>query len=128
MKKKYAIYGYVEYAKKMRTKNGIIEARFTGGNINRNAPIPATFATETAEVQRFVEGLPEYKDGVIRCVSIEEQNSADVEVDRVESVTSLQAARAYLSENYGVTLDKVQTKKDILNVAKELGIEFPNIK
>jgi hypothetical protein len=128
MKKKYAIYGYVEYAEKMRTKNGIIEARFKGGNINRNAPLPATFETESAEVQRFVEGLPEYKDGVIRCVSVEEQESASDNVEKVEGVASLQAARAYLSEKYEITLDRVQTKKDILNVAKELGIEFPNIK
>lgn len=128
MKKKYAIYGYVEYAEKMRTKNGIIEARFKGGNINRNAPLPATFETESAEVQRFVEGLPEYKDGVIRCVSVEGQESASDNVEKVEGVASLQAARAYLSEKYEITLDRVQTKKDILNVAKELGIEFPNIK
>lgn len=128
MKKKYAIYGYVEYAEKMRTKNGIIEARFKGGNINRNAPLPATFETGSAEVQRFVEGLPEYKDGVIRCVSVEEQESASDNVEKVEGVASLQAARAYLSEKYEITLDRVQTKKDILNVAKELGIEFPNIK
>ena len=112
----------------MRTKSGIIEARFTGGNINRNAPLPATFETKSAEVQRFVEGLPEYKDGVIRCVSVEEQESASDNVEKVEGVASLQAARAYLSEKYEITLDRVQTKKDILNVAKELGIEFPNIK
>ena len=122
------MYGYVECAKKVRTKKGIIEARFTGGNINRNAPMPATFVTENVEVQNFIEGLSEYKDGVIKCVYSEETESVSAEVEKVESITSLQAARAYLSENYGITLDRVQTKKDILNVAKELGVEFPNIK
>lgn len=122
------MYGYVECAKKVRTKKGIIEARFTGGNINRNAPLPATFTTDNVEVQNFIEGLPDYKDGVIKCVYFEETESVGAEVEKVESITSLQAARAYLSENYGITLDRVQTKKDILNVAKELGVEFPNIK
>lgn len=132
MKKKYAMYGYVECAKKVRTKKGIIEARFTGGNINKNAPVPATFTTDNVEVQNFIEGLSDYKDGVIKCVYSEEtesvSESVSAEVEKVESITSLQAARAYLSENYGITLDRVQTKKDILNVATELGVEFPNIK
>lgn len=126
MKKKYAIYGYVEYAEKMRTKSGIIEARFTGGNINKNAPLPATCTTENVEVQNFIEGLPEYKDGVITCVFKEEATTEEA-AQKVEGVESLQSARAYLVKQ-GVTLDRLQTKKDILSVAKELGIEFPNIK
>lgn len=126
MKKKYAIYGYVEYAKKMRTKSGIIEARFTGGNINRNAPLPATCTTENVDVQNFIEGLPEYKDGVVTLVYKEESVISE-EAQKVEGVESLQSARAYLVKQ-GVTLDRLQTKKDILSVAKELGIEFPSIK
>lgn len=110
----------------MRTKNGIIEARFTGGNINRNAPLPATFTTEKVDVQNFVESLTEYKDGVITCVFKEEATTEEA-AQKVEGVESLQSARAYLVKQ-GVTLDRLQTKKDILSVAKELGIEFPNIK
>lgn len=110
----------------MRTKSGIIEARFTGGNINRNAPLPATCTTENVDVQNFIEGLPEYKDGVVTLVYKEESVISE-EAQKVEGVESLQSARAYLVKQ-GVTLDRLQTKKDILSVAKELGIEFPSIK
>lgn len=126
MKKRYEMYGFVECIIAKRVKNKVLTAHFEGGNINRNMPMPATFTTKDKELQQLVENSKEYKQGVITLAYTEEATTEEA-VQKVEGVESLQSARAYLGKQ-GVTLDRLQTKKDILSVAKELGIEFPNIK
>lgn len=128
MKKRYEMYGFVECIIAKRVKNKVLTAHFEGGNINRNMPMPATFTTKDKELQQLVENSKEYKQGVITLAYTEEAEEKKESVKNVvEEVTNLQSARAYLINTYSVPLEKVQTKTMVLAVAKELGVEFPNI-
>lgn len=122
------MYGYVECIIAKRVDDKVLAARFYGGTINRDMPMPATFTTKNEKLQRLVEESKEFKQGLITVTYTEEEPEEKTAVKNVvKDIANFQSARSYLINNYSVPLEKVQTKAMVLAVAKEMGIEFPNI-
>ena len=126
MTKRYEVSGYAEYLIRVRTEKGLSVAMFTGGCTNIDMPIPASFTTSNVELQKVIEQSADFKRGIVRLVA-EEKAEVEEAKDVLADIKSVQAARAYLIETYNVPLEKVQTKSAVMSVAKELGVEFPNI-
>jgi hypothetical protein len=51
----------------------------------------------------------------------------DVDCIQVEDIETINAAVEYLVETFGVSPDKLKSKKAVLAIAKDNGIEFPNL-
>lgn len=127
----YGIRGIVERFISVRIGKGSATFRFSGGALDSAALRPAQFSTSNAVEQSIIEGLPEFKRGVIKIlkeVKTEEEIQQVVSSgDAYGDVTNIQSARNVLLAK-GVSMDRMQTKAAIMTVAEEMGISFPNWK
>lgn len=109
---------------------------FTGG---QRAPrrINGRFTTTDPEIQEAIEKHPSYgtkftlmkgKKGAQKAKPKEPEGSEKV-VNK--DVTTVPEAKAFLTDSekeFGVKLSEIQNKEAILSKAKELNVEFPNLK
>ena len=125
VKKTYGIYGIVERFLSVRLGGGAITFSFTGGSMDSAAIRPATLTTSNDYEQKIIENHPEFKNGRIKLIKENKVNKPEADVTAVESVANIQDARKYLQER-GYELKDLASKADVLNVAKEMNVVFPN--
>lgn len=121
MKKKYIITGVVEFS--MQTKGKLI--RFENGSVSGLGTVPASYTTDNKEIQDTIEGTSMFKSGQIKIAEVYGGPVPAANVTAVESVANIQDARKYFQER-GYELKDLASKADVLNVAKELNVVFPN--
>lgn len=126
MKKKYAVYGIVEWYANI---NGC-HCHFKNGAINAFAITPATYATADEKEQRIIESSKEFKSGKIKIDKVygtPAKAETTISSDSYPEVTNIQTARVVLG-SMGVSIENMQTKAEVLKIAKEKNITFPNWK
>lgn len=127
---KYGIYGAVERIIAVRIGKATMNITFSGGALDSSGVIPATFTTKNIFEQKVIENHPEFKSGVIKVIhtqNIDEPKAEEKKLLSVSEITSLQQARQYLMDKYGVPMEKMQSKAKVLEAAKEKGVAFPNL-
>lgn len=125
MKKRYAVYGLVEWYANI---DGC-ECNFKNGTINAIAVVPATYTTSDKKEQGIIENSRYFKSGKIKLDKV--YNEPVVQVDTKDEspeakVKTLQQARQFLMD-MGVPMEELQSKAKVLEAAKEKGITFPNL-
>lgn len=129
MRKEYAIKGVVERFISVPLGKGSVTLHFQGGAIDSALRRDATFSTTNPVEQAIVERLPEFKKGVIRLVrTIGTEPAKVAEAGVIDEVTTLQQARQYLMDNFEVTIEDLQTRANVKEVAAKMNITFPNWK
>lgn len=129
MRKEYAIKGVVERFISVPLGKGSVTLHFQGGAIDSALRRDATFSTTNPVEQAIVERLPEFKKGVIKLTRIIGAEPAKVaEAGVIDEVTTLQQARQYLMDNFEVTIEELQTRANVKEVAAKMNITFPNWK
>lgn len=129
MRKEYAIKGVVERFISVPLGKGSVTLHFQGGAIDSALRRDATFSTTNPVEQAIVERLPEFKKGVIRLVrTIRTEPAKVAEAGVIDEVTTLQQARQYLMDNFEVTIEELQTRANVKEVAAKMNITFPNWK
>lgn len=127
---KYGIYGAVERIIAVRIGKATMNITFSGGALDSSGVIPATFTTKNIFEQKVIENHPEFKSGVIKVIhtqNIDEPKAEEKKLLSVSEITSLQQARQYLMDKYGVPMEKMQSKAKVLEAAKEKDVTFPNL-
>lgn len=138
MLKIYAIKGVVERYICVPFGKGSATLHFKGGALDSAVSRDATLTTSNLAEQMLIENLPQFKKGVIKIQKVIQNNPKPAEVfpeTNIQSapaevfpdVTNLQSARAVL-EGMGVSIERLQTKADVLKQAKEQNVSFPNWK
>lgn len=129
MRKEYAIKGVVERFISVPFGKGSVTLHFQGGAIDSALRRDATFSTTNPVEQAIVERLPEFKKGVIKLVrTIGTEPAKVAEEGVIDEVTTLQQARQYLMDNFEVTIEELQTRANVKEVAAKMNITFPNWK
>ena len=127
MRKEYAIKGVVERFISVPLGKGSVTLHFQGGAIDSALRRDATFSTTNPVEQAIVERLPEFKKGVIKLVrTIGTEPAKVAEAGVIDEVTTLQQARQYLMDNFEVTIEELQTRANVKEVAAKMNIVFPN--
>lgn len=131
MLKIYAIKGVVERYICVPFGKGSATLHFKGGALDSAMSRDATLTTSNLAEQMLIENLPEFKKGVIKIQKVIQNNPKPAEVVETSNafpdVTNIQSARAVL-EGMGVSIERLQTKADVLKQAKEQNVSFPNWK
>lgn len=130
MLKIYAIKGIVERYICVPFGKGSATLHFKGGALDSAMSRDATLTTSNLAEQMLIENLPEFKKGVIKIQKVIQNTPKPAEVETSNAfpdVTNIQSARAVL-ESLGVSIERLQTKADVLKQAKEQAISFPNWK
>lgn len=127
MTKKYVISGYIEYSMVLKGKNGYIRCHFEKGAVSGLGYRAAAFTTDKEEVQETIENSDKFKNGLIKLAEVYgDPKPAEVEPSNTYlDVTNIQSARAVLGA-MGVPIEQMQTKAEVLKMAKEKNIAFPN--
>lgn len=125
-KKKYIVNGYIEIFIKVRKENRVYTFHFNNGSVSGSGRIPASFLTEKKEEQELIESHRMFKNGIIKIA--EEIQMPDEEVEKKNvAITTLQQAREVLIAN-GASMSELQNKQAVLETAKKMNIDFPNLK
>lgn len=82
------------------------------------------YIPRSAEEAAFIEGTSMYREGIIFKQGEDTAPVAEVEV--VELVTNCKQAMEWLVQNKGVKRG-VFSREQLIDKAKELGVEFPNL-
>ncbi len=145
-KKKYGVFGLLEYHAVLPLGGGSVRVDFQHGSINTRGVEPATFTTENQIVQKLIEDSDKFKSGRIKLIekivigeakeesaSVSKEESASVakepEVASYPDVKNSQMAKEVLmGEPYGLTLSDLPHKEAILEQAERLHVSFPNWK
>lgn len=124
--KKYGINGVIERFMTVRLGKGNLTFAFVGGMVDTSGVRPATYSTNSLYHQTVIESLPEFKNGTIKLMVTYGEVEAPTQTETaVPEVTNVQQARSYFIEK-GYEMKDVATKKDILALAAQEGITFPN--
>ena len=64
-KKRYAVYGLMEFMLRLPTPTGGVDIHFTGGQMSGYGVIPSHYETSDPILIRMIEATPEFKTGKI---------------------------------------------------------------
>lgn len=111
----------------LKGKNGYIRCHFEKGAVSGLGYRAAAFTTDKEEVQETIENSDKFKNGLIKLAEVYgDPKPAEVEPSNTYlDVTNIQSARAVLGA-MGVPIEQMQTKAEVLKMAKEKNIAFPN--
>jgi hypothetical protein len=101
----------------------------------------SVYMTRDPKVQKAIESHYWFKDKFFLAESIDEKKEADevkkkaaakakkkvADEKKTHVVTDFEDAKDYLAETYGVSRSKMKTKEDILDIAKEKGVELEGL-
>lgn len=147
-KKKYGVYGLLEYHAVLPLGGGSVRIDFRHGSITTRGIEPATFTTDNQIVQKLIEESDKFKSGRIKLIgktvigTIEDNPASDkaedAGTDNGESsqeyasypdVKNSQMAKEILmGEPYNVPLSELPNKDAVLSKAESLQVVFPNWK
>lgn len=134
-KKKYGVFGLLEYHAVLPLGGGSVRVDFKHGSISARGIDPATFTTENEVVQQLIEDSDKFKSGRIKLIEKrvigvvkDESESAPDELSYPDVKNSQMAKEVLMGEPYKVTLAELPNKEAILAKAEELHVVFPNWK
>lgn len=101
----------------------------------------SVYMTRDPKVQKAIESHYWFKDKFFLAESIDEKKEAAevkkkaaaevkkkvADEKKTHVVTDFEDAKDYLAETYGVSRSKMKTKEDILDIAKEKGVELEGL-
>lgn len=100
----------------------------------------SVYMTRDPKVQKAIESHYWFNDKFFLVESIDEKKEAaeakkkaaakakkKVADEKTHLVTDVEDAKNYLAETYGVSRSKMKTKEDILDIAKEKGVELEGL-
>lgn len=99
------------------------------------------YMTRDPKVQKAIESHYWFKDKFFLVETIDEKKEAAeakkkaaakakkkvADEKKTHLVTDVEDAKEYLAETYGVSRSKMKTKEDILDIAKEKGVELEGL-
>lgn len=129
MTKRYIITGYLTYSVLLKKENKYMKCCFEGGAVSGLGSRAASYTTSDKNVQELLENSKEFKSGMIK-IAEEYGEPAKVaeQAGVIDEVTTLQQARQYLMDNFEVTIEELQTRANVKEVAAKMNITFPNWK
>jgi acetyl-CoA carboxylase carboxyltransferase component len=129
MTKRYIITGYLTYSVLLKKENKYMKCCFEGGAVSGLGCRAASYTTNDKNVQELLENSKEFKSGMIKIAEVYGTEPAKVvEAGVIDEVTTLQQARQYLMDNFEVTIEELQTRANVKEVAAKMNITFPNWK
>ena len=101
----------------------------------------SVYMTRDPKVQKAVESHYWFKDKFFLVETVDEKKEAAevkkkaavktkknvADEKKTHSVTDVEDAKDYLAETFGVSRSKMKTKEDILEIAKEKGVELEGL-
>lgn len=100
----------------------------------------SVYMTRDPKVQKAIESHYWFNDKFFLVESIDEKKEAEAkkkaaaktkkkvaDEKKTHVVTDFEDAKDYLAETYGVSRSKMKTKEDILEIAKEKGVELEGL-
>lgn len=101
----------------------------------------SVYMTRDPKIQKAIESHYWFNDKFFLAESIDEKKEAAevkkkadaktkkkvADEKKTHSVTDVEDAKDYLAETYGVSRSKMKTKEDILEIAKEKGVELEGL-
>lgn len=93
------------------------------------------YMTRDPKVQKAIESHYWFKDKFFLVETVDEKKEAAAaktkkkvaDEKKTHVVTDFEDAKDYLAETYGVSRSKMKTKEDILEIAKEKGVELEGL-
>ena len=128
MTKRYIITGYLTYSVLLKKENKYMKCCFEGGAVSGLGSRAASYTTNDKNVQELLENSKEFKSGMIKIAEEYGEPAKVAEAGVVDEVTTLQQARLYLMDNFEVTIEELQTRANVKEVAAKMNITFPNWK
>jgi hypothetical protein len=127
MTKRYIITGYLTYSVLLKKENKYMKCCFEGGAVSGLGSRAASYTTNDKNMQELLENSKEFKNGMIK-IAEEYGEPEKPKGNEVPEVTTLQQARQYLMDNFEVTIEELQTRANVKEVAAKMNITFPNWK
>lgn len=129
--KTYGVSGLMEWHALLSVGKCKMRVVFTGGALSGYGVTPATFTTSDTLTQQVIEHCADFLNGKIQLLKeISDESEAEEVVAEEAStlksvdVASVDDAKIYLQDNYGVDPVKLKTKKSVELAAKTNGIVF----
>lgn len=135
MLKIYGVKGLMEWQCVIVSGGVKFHFAFTEGTITGYGVTPAKYRTSNPILQNVIESSQYFKSGKIHLVkqiilekdkAQQAEEVATTQLQKVE-VPSLEDAKEYLAENFGVSRLKLKNRQAIVNHAKENKVEFIGI-
>lgn len=137
-RKTYGINGLLEWHGLVESHGVKMKVDFTNGSVTAYGVAPATFTTTDALTQYILENSEQFKKGkiqllrsyVIEADAKEEKPKAEEKAEEEEKsleevkVNSLDDAKEYLIEHFGMAASKLRSRVQIENGAKQNGVKF----
>lgn len=150
MKKKiktYGVKGLMEWMCNIPVGKTHLQVEFTGGVLTQYGNTPAKFTTDDMLKQAIIENSKPFKNGkitLLSCIESQEDetrrleggktnNETDTdkqqasEAQNVVEVASLDDAKEYLNQKYGIAVRNLRSRQAIIDAAKECGFSFKGI-
>lgn len=157
MKKKiktYGVKGLMEWMCNIPVGKTHLQVEFTGGVLTQYGNTPAKFTTDDMLKQAIIENSKPFKNGkitLLSCIESQEDetrrleggktnnetdtdnNETDTdkqqasEAQNVVEVESLDDAKEYLNQKYGIAVRNLRSRQAIIDAAKECGFSFKGI-
>jgi len=125
---------FSSYANHMVCRDAVLVQKVIDGKVvtEPEAPEPIRFLDGQFETndETLIKFLDDHRhNGVSFHRAPEEVVKADPDAEyvQIEDIETINAAVEYLVETFGVSPDKLKSKKAVLAAAKDNGIEFPNL-
>lgn len=128
MTKRYIITGYLTYSVLLKKENKYMKCCFEGGAVSGLGSRAASYTTNDKSIQELLENSKEFKNGMIKIAEEYGEPAKVAEAGVIDEVTTLQQARQYLMDNFEVTIEELQTRANVKEVAAKMNITFPNWK
>ena len=135
--KTYGINGLLEWHGTINSHGVKMKLDFTNGSVTAFGVAPATFTTKDELTQYIIEGSDQFQKGRIRLIATYPMEAPKAEVKAEEpkpeaeeqplkevKVSSLDDAKEYLIENFGMASSKLRSRVQIVNGAKINGVKF----
>ena len=112
---------------------------FSGGFVGSDINIPSTFITNNPFIQKAIESDSRYGIDFVLLSSHKEEiddkisalkktiDSNNEQPTKYNNVRTINQAKAVLVDEYSVKASSITSKEVAHNIAKGLGIEFPNL-
>lgn len=144
-KKTYGVSGLIDWQAQIKAGKASLVINFTGGGLTSYGITPAQYTTENILYQKVIENSRDFKRGKIKLLrtvplsataDVASNSVTDIEevrkvvpkenIREVLSVYNCSDARIWLKEHKNVSVVG-KSKAEIIEIAKDNGIVFPNL-
>lgn len=137
--KTYGVRGLMEWVCNIPVGKTHMRVEFTGGVLTSYGNTPAKFTTDDPFKQTVIEHSEWYKSGRIKLLHFHDigedspspvspqspsEDSPVPESFATVEVSSLDDAKTYLNETFGISVRELRSKKSVLDAASRNGLSF----